>query len=55
MSEDDIVGLLDSVKDALRAAGNDGQATGIAMKHLKPTGAVVDGKTVSAAVKRIRA
>lgn len=55
MSEDDVVGLLEPVKDALRAAGNDGQATGIAMKHLKPTGAVLDGKTVSSAVKRIRA
>lgn len=50
-----IVGVLAPVSDALKAAGNDGQATGIAMKHLKAQGAVVDGKDVSAAVRQIRA
>lgn len=52
---DDIVALLAPVRDALRAAGNDGQATGVAMKHLKTTGAVVQGKDVGDAVRRVRA
>jgi uncharacterized protein YqeY len=39
---------------AIRAAGNDGQATGIAMKALKAAGAVVDGKLVGVVVKKIR-
>jgi uncharacterized protein YqeY len=51
---DEIVAALQAVADAIKAAGNDGQATGIAMKHLKPTGAVVNGKDVSEAVKKIR-
>jgi uncharacterized protein len=51
---DDIVAALSPVADAVRAAGNDGQATGVAMKHLKSSGAVVGGKDVSEAVKRIR-
>lgn len=50
----EIVGALAPVAEAIRAAGNDGQATGVAMKHLKSTGAAVDGKTVAAAVKQIR-
>jgi len=50
-----IVAALEGVREALRAAGNDGQATGLAMKHLKTTGAVVNGKDVGEAVKRIRA
>ncbi|MGH7439220.1 MAG: GatB/YqeY domain-containing protein [Polyangiaceae bacterium] len=48
------VAALGPVADAIRAAGNDGQATGVAMKHLKSTGASVDGKTAAAAVKQIR-
>lgn len=52
---DDIVGLLEPVRDAVRAAANDGQATGVAMKHLKATGANVQGKDVGDAVRRIRA
>lgn len=55
LSEEDVVTMLEPVKEALRAAGNDGQATGVAMKHLKASGATLDGKTVSAAVKRMRA
>lgn len=51
----DIEGLLAPVKDAIKAAGNDGQATGIAMKTLKATGAVVDGKLVGDVVKKLRA
>lgn len=52
---DDIVAALAPAQDAIKAAGNDGQATGIAMKHLKASGAVVNGKDVTEAVKRIRA
>ncbi|MFZ5890224.1 MAG: GatB/YqeY domain-containing protein [Myxococcota bacterium] len=54
LSEDEVVAALDPVKEQLRAAGNDGQATGIAMKHLKAAGALVDGKVVTKAVQRIR-
>lgn len=56
LSEADIAAALESVKDAIRAAGNDGQATGVAMKHLKTTGAPgpFDGKLVAAAVQRLR-
>ncbi len=50
-----VVAALAPVADAVRAAGNDGQATGVAMKHLKSVGATVDGKVVSAAVKQLRA
>jgi uncharacterized protein YqeY len=51
----EIVAALAPVADAIKAAGNDGQATGVAMKHLKSTGASVDGKAVAEAVKAIRA
>ena len=50
-----IVKLLEPTAAAIRAAGNDGQATGVAMKALKESGAVVNGKDVTAAVKQIRA
>lgn len=50
----DIVTALSPVADAIKAAGNDGQATGVAMKHLKTLGAVVNGKDVSAAVRQLR-
>ena len=52
---DEIVTLLAPVADAIKAAGNDGQATGVAMKHLKASGAVVGGKDVGEAVKKLRA
>ncbi len=55
LSVDEIVKLLEPVKDAVRAAGNDGQATGVAMKTLKAAGATVSGKDVSAAVRQMRA
>ncbi len=55
MSVSDIVAALAPVRDAIKAAGNDGQATGAAMKHLKASGAVVNGKDVTEAVKQIRA
>jgi uncharacterized protein YqeY len=50
----EIVAALAPVADAIKAAGNDGQATGVAMKHLKSAGASADGKTVAAAVKQMR-
>ena len=55
LDADGIVALLEPVRDAIRAAANDGQATGVAMKHLKTTGAAVQGKDVGDAVRRIRA
>ncbi|MDJ0523513.1 MAG: GatB/YqeY domain-containing protein [Planctomycetota bacterium] len=55
LSPEEIVAALEPVKDAVLGAGNDGQATGVAMKHLKSTGAAVDGKDVNAAVRAMRA
>jgi len=55
LSVDEIIAALAPVKDDVLAAGNDGQATGVAMKHLKGGGAVVEGKDVGQAVKQIRA
>ncbi len=52
---DEILAALAPVSDAIRAAGNDGQATGVAMKQLKAAGATVSGKDVSEAVKKLRA
>lgn len=54
LSVEDIVGALADQADAIRAAGNDGQATGVAMRHLKQSGASVQGKDVSEAVRIIR-
>ncbi|HTQ07125.1 MAG TPA: GatB/YqeY domain-containing protein [Polyangiaceae bacterium] len=51
---DDIVRALEPVHAALKSAGNEGQATGVAMKHLKAAGATVNGKDVAEAVKRVR-
>lgn len=50
----DVTAALAAVADAIVAAGNDGAATGIAMKHLKSQSIAADGKTVAAAVKSIR-
>jgi len=50
----DIVLALGPVAEAVKAASGDGQATGVAMKHLKTLGAVVNGKDVSAAVRQLR-
>lgn len=50
-----IVDALAPVRDAIRGEANDGKATGVAMKHLKSTGAQVEGRDVSEAVRRIRA
>jgi uncharacterized protein YqeY len=54
LSADDVVKALAAVADQVRAAGNDGQATGVAMKHLKAQGLAPDGKTVALAVKQLR-
>src|SRR5690606_4008021 len=54
LSVDEIVAALASERDAIKAAKSDGQATGIAMKHLKASGANVSGADVGAAVKAIR-
>jgi uncharacterized protein len=55
MSIAQIVEALGPQLDAIKAAGNDGQATGIAMKHLKTAGADVKGTDVGIAVKQLRA
>ncbi|MHC5010898.1 MAG: GatB/YqeY domain-containing protein [Planctomycetota bacterium] len=54
MDEGEIVDALEPVAEAIRAAGNDGQATGLAMKHLKAAGAAVTGKDVAHAVRKMR-
>ena len=38
----------------IKAAGNDGQATGVAMKQLKSLGAIVNGKDVAVVIKELR-
>jgi len=55
MGTEAIAAALAPVADAIRAAANDGQATGIAMKHLKAQGATVTGNDVAVAVKALRA
>lgn len=55
LSVEQICEALDGVATSIRAAANDGQATGLAMKQLKSSGSEVDGKDVAAAVKRLRA
>lgn len=54
LSVDEIAAALAPVVNGIRGAGNDGQATGIAMKHLKASGAEVDGKDVAQAVRNLR-
>jgi uncharacterized protein YqeY len=54
LSAEEIDTALAAVADDIKAAGSDGQATGLAMKHLKTLGAQIAGKEVSQAVKRIR-
>jgi uncharacterized protein YqeY len=45
---------LESIAGDLKGAKNDGQATGLAMKHLKQKGLAVLGEDVAAAVKQLR-
>jgi uncharacterized protein YqeY len=54
LTVDDIVAALGSQVEAIKAAKGDGQATGIAMKHLKAAGATVSGANVGEAVKKLR-
>jgi uncharacterized protein YqeY len=49
-----IVEILAPQHEAIRAAKADGQATGVAMKHMKTTGATYDGADVGTAVRQIR-
>jgi uncharacterized protein YqeY len=51
----EVIAALEAVAADLRAAANPGQATGVAMKHLKAIGASVDGKIVAQAVGQLRA
>lgn len=51
----EIVAALEPIHAAIKAAGNDGQATGVAMKHLKAAAVNANGKDVTLAVKQIRA
>ncbi len=51
---DAITAELQAVAEPMKAAKSEGQATGIAMKHLKAGGHSVDGKDVAEAVKKIR-
>jgi len=54
LSVPEITAALAPVLEQILAAGNDGQATGIAMKQLKSLGAAVNGKDVGAAIKELR-
>jgi len=55
LSVEQIKAALEPVLDAIRSASGEGPATGIAVKHLKSVGALVEGKDVSIAVKALRA
>lgn len=55
MAYADIVSALAPVAEALRAAKSDGQAMGLAMKHLKASGASVESADVQKAVAHVRA
>jgi uncharacterized protein YqeY len=54
LGPEQIAEKLADVKEAIKAAANDGQAMGIAMKHLKSAGIAAQGADVSKAVKAIR-
>jgi uncharacterized protein len=54
LSPDEIAAQLADVADAVRAARSDGQATGVAVKHLKGKGLKVLGEDVAQAVKKLR-
>lgn len=54
LGPEEVLSTLGPVRDQIRAAKSDGQATGIAMKHLKAAQAVVDGKLVASVVQGIR-
>ncbi|MGH7330390.1 MAG: GatB/YqeY domain-containing protein, partial [Polyangiaceae bacterium] len=54
MSHDEMLAALAPVHAAIKEAKSDGQATGVAMKHLKQSGATVNGNDVAAVVKALR-
>ena len=54
MSVEQIAEALATVAEAIRAAKSDGQAMGVAMKHLKASGAVAGAADVQQAVKQVR-
>ncbi|MDA1193679.1 MAG: GatB/YqeY domain-containing protein [Planctomycetota bacterium] len=54
LTVDQIVAALTPHADAIRAAGNDGQAMGLAMKQLKAAGAAVESQDVQAAIRALR-
>lgn len=54
LTVDEIVRALAPVTAQIKAAGNDGQATGVAMKLLKTEGLTVNGKDVGLAIKELR-
>ena len=54
LSPEEIVVALAPVVEQIKAAGNDGQATGVAMKQLKVAGAIVNGKDVALVIKDLR-
>lgn len=54
LSVEQIAEALGAQAAAIKAAGNEGQAIGIAMKHLKAAGADVKGSDVGLAVKLLR-
>ena len=49
-----IIEVLAPVRDAIAGAKADGPAMGLAMKHLKSTGAAVEGDSVRQAITQIR-
>ncbi|MEO8876965.1 MAG: GatB/YqeY domain-containing protein [Polyangiaceae bacterium] len=54
MSHDEILAALAPVYAAIKEAKTDGQATGVAMKQLKQSGANASGIEVTAVVKALR-
>lgn len=54
LNVEQIKAALEPVTVAIRAAAGEGPATGLAVKHLKSIGALVEGKDVSLAVKSLR-
>jgi uncharacterized protein len=53
LSIDAVTEALSPLADALRAAKTEGQAIGVAMKHLKASGTAVDAATTKEAIKRV--
>ncbi|HVS40476.1 MAG TPA: GatB/YqeY domain-containing protein [Gemmataceae bacterium] len=55
LDQDAIRKELEAIAAELKAAKNDGQATGLAVKHVKQKGLTVLGEDVAAVVKQMRA